>query len=261
MVVGTAFALVVAFQRRRSTRIDCLALVGSQAFTLMGAAFVFDSNLYHGLRQMLFAVPALAVLATVGLAALLTKAQPGARRLAVIAMAGFALVLPTAAQATQFPYQYSYVNVVAEQTGSVGFEGPDYFATSFREYAHAAQNVKVVCPFLRFGGAVERDRPDCRTRFGHTFSAYWRGRPTPDEPRNDEFYALLRGNRPSPPNCTAFRHVERPGHASQIVMSRMFRCHPPTEAERLAGARIIERERAKQGWARSADGKTWVPAG
>jgi hypothetical protein len=259
--LGTAFALRVAFQRRRSVRVDCLALVGSQAFAIMIAAFIFDAVLYQGLRQMLFAIPALAILATVGLAALLTKARTTQWRTAIAGAAGLALVLPTVAQAAMFPYQYSYVNVFAEQTGVVGHDGPDYFATSFREYAYTGpQDVKVVCPFLRFGGVVKRSDADCRTRFAHTFSAFWRGRPTPDRPKADEFYALLRGSRPTPPNCTPYRQVERRVHVKMVVMSRMFKCHPPTAAEKLAGEKMKLDERAIQGWKRGPGGKGWVPA-
>jgi hypothetical protein len=260
MGAGTVFALIVAFQSRQSTRIDCLALVGSQAFALMGASFIFDANLYQGLRQMLFAIPALALLASVGLAALLTKATPGAQRVGVAVAAAIALVLPTAAQAAMFPYQYSYVNVAAQQTGITGFDGPDYFATSFGEYAYTDPlNVKVVCPFLRFGGVAERDGKDCRTRFAHTFSAFWRGRPTPDQPKGEEFYALLRGSRPTPPNCTPYRQVERWENLQKVAMSRMFKCHPATEAEKLTGEKMIVRERARQGWKRAPSGKGWVP--
>jgi hypothetical protein len=261
MGAGTVFALIVAFQRRRSTRVDCLALVGSQAFALMGASFLFDANLYQGLRQMLFAIPALAVLAALGLAVLLTKAKPGAWRIGLVAAAAVALALPTAAQAAMFPYQYSYVNVVAEQTGIIGHDGPDYFATSFREYAYTdPQDVKVVCPFLRFGGVVERDGRDCRTRFAHTFSAFWRERPTPDQPKRGEFYALLRGSRPAPPNCAPFRQVERRVNLHKVAMSRMFKCHAATEAEKAAGEKIKVRERTKQGWQRAPNSKGWAPA-
>lgn len=261
MGLGTAFALRVAFQRRRSTQIDCLALVGSQAFALMIAAVIFDAVMYQGLRQMLFAMPALAILATVGLAAAFTKVQATAWRRGLATFAGVALILPTAAQAAMFPYQYSYVNAAAEWSGAVGHDGPDYFATSFRAYAHQdPQDVRIVCPFLRFGGTVTRKSPDCRKRFAHTFSTYWNGRPIEDRPKGEEFYALLRGNRPTPPNCVPYREVERRPHFRAVVMSRMFRCHPATLAEISAGEDMKVRERAVQGWEMTADGRHWAPA-
>jgi len=249
MVTGTFVAAYMwLVQRRRSVHLDCIALVGSQAFALMTAAVVLDSDLYHGLRQMLFAIPALAVLATVGLAALLTKFRVGRVRLAVAIGACVAMVLPTAAQAAMFPYQYGYINVAAEQLGVPANE--DYFGMSFREHAYAdPQDVKIICPFLRMGYIVWRDNePDCRTRFAHTFSAYWRGRPTPDRPKEPgEFYTLLRGSRPTPPNCEIFREVERWRNLEKTVMSRMFVCHHPTREETLEGVTILNRAQQRYG--------------
>ena len=250
MLTGTLVAAYLwVVQRRRSVHLDCIALVGSQAFALMTAAVVLDSSLYHGLRQMLFAIPALAVLATIGLAALLTKAPVGRIRLAVAIAGCVAMILPTAAQAAMFPYQYSYINVAAEQLGVEPNE--DYFGMSFREYAYDdPQDVKIVCPFMRLGYIIWRDKePDCRTRFAHTLSAYWRGRPTPDEPKTPgEFYAVLRGSRPTPPNCEVYREVERWRNLEKTVMSRMFVCHHPTREETLEGVTMLNRAQARLGY-------------
>jgi hypothetical protein len=256
MAAGTAAAIILlAVQRRRSTHLDCLALVGSQAFALITAAVIFDSALYHGLRQLLFAIPAFAILATVGLAALLTMARPGWPRRAVGIAACFALLLPTAVQLALFPYQYSYINVAAEQLGKGADD--DYFGTSFREYAYKdPQDVKVICPFQRFGGEVWGGDTDCRTRFAHTFSAYWRGRPTPNNPKHGEFYAILRGSRPTPPNCEVYRQVERWRNLEKAVMSRMFVCHEPTDAEWYEG-NMIETERRQAAGAPPKKGMIW----
>jgi hypothetical protein len=256
MAAGTAAAVILlVVQRRRSTHLDCLALVGSQAFALITAAVIFDSALYHGLRQLLFAIPALAILAAVGLAALLTKARPGLPRRAVGIAACLALILPTAVQLALFPYQYSYINVAAEQLGKGADD--DYFGTSFREYAYKdPQDVKVICPFQRFGGEVWAGDPDCRTRFAHTFSAYWRGRPTPNNPKHGEFYAILRGSRPTPPNCEVYRDVERWRNLEKAVMSRMFVCHQPTEQEWYEG-NLIETQRRQAAGLPPKKGMIW----
>jgi hypothetical protein len=197
---------------------------------------------------MLFAIPALAVLATIGLAALLTKVPAGRLRLAVAVGGCVAMVLPTAAQAAMFPYQYSYINVAAEQLGVNPNE--DYFGMSFREYADKPpQDVKITCPFMRLGYVVYRENePDCRTRFAHTLSAYWRGRPAPDRPdKPGEFYTVLRGSRPTPPNCTLYRDVERWRNLEKTVMSRMFVCHHPTRQELLEGVTILNRQQKRLG--------------
>lgn len=249
MLTGTFVAAYLwLVQRRRSVHLDSIALVGSQAFALMTAAVVLDSSLYHGLRQMLFAIPAFAVLATIGLAALLTITPAGRLRLAVAIAGCVAMVLPTAAQAAMFPYQYSYINVAAEQLGVENNE--DYFGTSFREYAYdGPQDVKIVCPFMRLGYIIwSEDEPDCRTRFAHTFSAYWRGRPTPDRPEKPgEFYAILRGSRPTPPNCEIYREVKRWRNLEETTMSRMFVCHHPTRQETLEGITMLNRAQQRNG--------------
>jgi hypothetical protein len=233
-------------QRRRSVHLDCIALVGSQAFALTTAAVVVNSDLYHGLRQVLFAIPALAVLATIGLAALLTKVPAGRLRLAAAVAGCVAMVLPTAVQAAMFPYQYAYINVAAEQLGVQADE--DYFGTSFREYAHQQpQDVKVTCPFMRYGYVAWRADPDCRTRFAHTFSAYWRGRAAPDHPKNGEFYTLLRGSRAVPPNCEPYRQVERWRNLEKTVMSRMVKCHNPSRQEVLEGVTRLNAAQLKYG--------------
>jgi len=156
-------------------------------------------------------------------------------------------VLPTAVQAAMFPYQYAYINVAAEQLGVQADE--DYFGTSFREYAFQdPQDVKIICPFLRYGFVVWRADTDCRTRFAHTFSAYWRGRPAPDYPKNGEFYTLLRGSRAIPPNCEAYRQVERWRNLETTVMSRMVKCHNPTRDEILEGVTRLNAAQLKYGF-------------
>jgi hypothetical protein len=185
------------------------------------------------------------VLATIGIAALLTRFRTKQRAsLAVAVAACIAMVLPTAAQASMFPYQYSYVNAASEQFGILGVAGdPDYFGTSFREYAHdeGTERIKVVCPFLRYGGPVYRTDTDCRTQFAATYSAYWRGRATYDKPKRDEFFLLVRGSRSIPPNCTLTRQVERRQNLSTVVMSRLLTCHNPTPAQEFE-SRMLENE-------------------
>lgn len=247
-VIGTVAAVVLLLvQRRRSIPLDCLALVGTQAFALIAAAVVLHSHLYHGLRQLLFSLPAIAVLAAVGLAVLFTVSKtPLQRRLLAVAGAA-ALILPTAVQFAMFPYQYTYVNVAAEQTGSFGVPvDNDYYRTSFREYVRTGpRDVKVTCPFLRYGGTPKRAGVDCRTQGAGTFSAYWRHLPAPDRPKAGEFYALIHGARPAPPNCEVYRQVRRWRNLESVVISQMFTCHNPTRAEILAGRAEIVRHRAK----------------
>jgi hypothetical protein len=248
MLVGTvAVVWMLVIQRRRSPQVDGMALVGAQAYAILVAAVLLDTSLYNGLRQLLFAFPALAVLATVGLAALMTAlaGRSLVQSLLTIA-AGLALILPTAVQVAMFPYQYSYINVAAEQFGVQAED--DYFGTSFREFAdQAPQTVKVTCPFQRFGGVVYRTEPDCRTREQGTLSTYWKGRKALDKPKAGEFYALLRGPRPTPPNCEFFSEVRRWRNLESAPMSKMFKCHRPTDAQIVASVKMRLKERERMG--------------
>jgi hypothetical protein len=208
------------------------------------------------LRQLLFVLPALAVLAAVGLAVLFTKARTVVHRRVVGVAAAFALVLPISVQLTLFPYQYGYINVAAEQLGISSVEASDYYRASFREYARAApQDVKVTCPFIRYGGAPKRTSIDCRTQGAGSLSAFWRGRPAPDRPETDEFYAIVHGIRPTPPhgfrptppNCQVHRQVQRWRNLETIVISRMYKCHPPTLSQREAARETINKNRVAAG--------------
>jgi hypothetical protein len=242
VVLGSVVGLMVATGRLRDRSAVAvgLLLVGSQMATLPVLAVVEGTPLYSGLRQILFAVPAAAVLATVGIAAVLTMSNRKSTRWlwSVIAAAG--LVLPTAAQAAMFPYQYTYLNTAAELTGATGDN--DYWDTSFRALLpDVVSQVKVICPHWAEGGIVTRDNIDCRTRSGGTFSPYWKAsrRPALDNPKGQEFYALLRGSVGVPRNCHTVKSVTRWRNFSTTTIGRLLKCEPPTKAE------LAKREREK----------------
>ena len=117
LVAGTVFAAVFSVRSMKSAprRAAIFALVGVQAYALVAAAVITNANLYDGLRQMLFAVPAQAVLATVGIAAVASwRARPG-RGSGSSAASRCGALLPMIVQARLYPYQYAYGNVVAER--------------------------------------------------------------------------------------------------------------------------------------------------
>jgi hypothetical protein len=138
--------------RRRSvdaSGVPVVVLVLLQCYALPVLAIARQSNIYTGVRQMLFAAPAVAVLVTVGIALLLGRRErwssPLGRVAARLVPAGIvvAMVSPLVAQLQLFPYSYAYSSVpanlaapfVADRTG---FEVPtDYWRTSVRELAPA----------------------------------------------------------------------------------------------------------------------------
>jgi len=228
MLVGTVVAAAVCLRSMRADprRASVLGLVGVQAYALTIAAIIMNANVYDGLRQLLFAVPAQALLATIGMAAIATVVRGRVGGWVFTGVAVAALVLPTGVQARLYPYQYAYGNVVAEWSGAGILN--DNWKVSFREYVRDVQpTVKAACPNdPPEGPPIDRDNySDCRGNskaFSAPWVAYWHhARFDPDSPM---FYTLLRAQRPVPPNCRVVDHVERMRNFERAVMSRLLQC-------------------------------------
>ena len=114
-----------------------ISLVGVQAFAVPVAAVLVGSDLYHGLRQLLFIVPALAVLAAFGMAWAIKRAEPLAFRSLVPIVGVAALALPVADQVMMQPYQTSYVNLatdlLARHQAADDRPGDDFWRVSIPE--------------------------------------------------------------------------------------------------------------------------------
>jgi hypothetical protein len=227
MMLGTAVAAVLCW---KLLTIDpfhsaAFALVGAQAFVMPLAAVVMNANLYHGLRQLLFAFPGQAVLATVGIAAALSAVPTlrGRRLLAGIAIA--ALALPMVVQARMFPYQYAYGNVVAELSGT--FIGNDYFRSSFREYVDdVPSTMGTRCLTQPISGPITyKPGKDCRNIFG-SLKPFWleHWKHARYDPDAKHFYLITRYQVGVPPNCRVIREVTRHRNLERVVMSRLSDC-------------------------------------
>lgn len=143
-----AVALAVRTLWRQRLPLDAhgtvVVLVLLQCLALPLLAIVRESNIYTGVRQMLFSAPATAILVTLGIAALLKHRQTSSsvwlRRLVP---AGIAVTLlgPVLAQLQLFPYGYAYSTVSANLAAPIvervsDYEVPtDYWRTSVRELA------------------------------------------------------------------------------------------------------------------------------
>lgn len=113
-------------------RAPLMVLLLLQALLLPVMLVATSAPLSGGLRHVLFAAPAVAVLMAAGLAQLF--ADTGARGRQVLAgIAGVGMVLPVATTVQLFPYSYGYVNEVAAALG-VDSQA-DFWQASFREYA------------------------------------------------------------------------------------------------------------------------------
>lgn len=227
MLIGTAIGawLCVRLLKTDPQRATVIALVGGQAQALTVAAVISKSNIYDGLRQLLFAVPAQAALATLGIAVAVAIAGRRWMRWAIVGLAIAALVLPTVIQARLFPYQYAYGNVAAELLGADILD--DTWKVSFREHIEEIQpTAKAICPNNppRIGPIGIGGR-DCRSSYGVIkphWLAYWHhDRFDPDSPL---FYTVLRSHRPVPPNCRVIQDVTRMRNVERVIMSRLLRC-------------------------------------
>jgi len=227
MLVGTVVAAWLSFRLlpKDPRRAVVFGLVGAQAYALTVAAILTRSNLYDGLRQVLFAVPAQAALAAVGIAAALAVGRRRWIRWGVVSFAAAALVLPTIVQARLFPYQYGYGNVAAELAGADILN--DNWRVSFREHVpEVSPRIKAVCPHLPRANLPLNDRrPDCRSSWGvlkPSWLGYWHhSRYEPGEPT---FQAVLRSGERIPPNCRVVHEAARHRNLERVVMSSLLVC-------------------------------------
>ncbi len=232
MVLGTAVAAGLCWKLLTTDphHSAALALVGAQAFVMPLAAVVMNANLYHGLRQLLFAFPGQAVLATVGTAAALSMVPTLRGRRLLVGIAIAAMALPMVVQARLFPYQYAYGNVAAELSGA--FIGNDYFRSSFREYVdEVPTTVGTRCLTQPVDGPLNyRSDKDCRNVFG-SLKPFWleRWKHARYDPEARHFYLISRFQVEVPENCRVIREVTRHRNLKRVVMSRLSDCtyEPP----------------------------------
>lgn len=237
---GALVAAVVLVRHPRTQWVFAarLALVGAQAFTLPVVAVLLGSDLYHGLRQLLFAVPALALFAASGMAWWLARPRVRVRRF-VPAVAGLALVLPMVDQVTLQPYQTSYVNFATDVIYARGDApdsrpGGDFWRVSIPELvdgvdldrqmvckAIVVDETQIAYPFTNGGGAFSTSRSlDCREEstgpLAPSAMAVVRELPVTD------FDAVFTG--PLPVNCTAVDDVSRNRHGFDVILTTLGRC-------------------------------------
>lgn len=241
-LTGAVVSIAALLRRAHPDRITAvrLALVGAQAFTLPVVAVVLGSDLYHGLRQLLFAIPALAVLSAYGMAWWWERARPRPRLL--LGTAALALVLPSIDQVTLHPYQTTYVNLATDVlSGSRADDdrpGGDYWRVSIPELvARSALDRQLLCkatvdeetdlahPFANGGTAFSTVRnTDCREEANGPLAP--EDLPVVRRLPAEEYDAVFIG--PLPSNCTRLDQVTRWRHGFEVVLSTIARCtvHP-----------------------------------
>jgi hypothetical protein len=248
--VGLVSTVTFVRRRWRTDTSDAtrLTLVGLQLCALPLLAVVRHSDLYNGLRQLLFATPAWAILTTVGLARALVWARERGRTRVVSGLALAAIAAPMVDQALLFPYQYAYFNVALDATGV--HVPSDYWRTSVPELLpRIPTDGQIVCgptrsstlgavagtpdakgidPGALLAGRYSSDSSvDCRTDplgpLAPSWSAERLGRD--DTLPHDAFYALIDRDHQLPENCTRLAAVTRYRHLRELSMTYVARCH------------------------------------
>jgi hypothetical protein len=258
VLTGAAIGALLIWQRWRTHPVlaSRLALVGLQAFALPVVAIVMGADLYHGLRQLLFAAPPAAVLAAFGMAWLLqgpAREGSGVRRSVVALGAAAALVLPVMDQVTLQPYQTTYVNLATDLVSgnfadAANRPGGDYWRASIPELiADQPLDHQLLCkalvdkesdiafPFTNGGEAFSTSRNlDCREEANGPLDP--EHLPVERRPSDNEFDAVFLKTLPK--NCVPLNEVTRTRHGFDIVLTILGRCTSDLPVLTTRGVRV-----------------------
>jgi len=205
------------------------ALVALQAFLLPVLGILTRATFYDGTRQVLFALPALAVLATVAARELVARWSPDRPRLVQIgaAVVALGLVVPTVTAARLFPYSYTWFNGATAIAPIDGKWMTDYWWASDREVTPLLPAEEPSgCYLWKSGqqliscGSIAQAQP------------YWptRGSQADEPPLAPGQYYVMTFNRYGAephPTCEMVAAVTRPIFWRDMTMSFVTRCTVP----------------------------------
>ena len=214
-----------------------LLLVMQQAVMLPVAVLVNGGLMYNGVRQHLYVLPALTILAGVGAWWLLkwARSRGSARTWSAVAVTALCLAIaaPMAAQSLLFPYNYTYFNPVVALTGGVekNWETDYWWGSKGDAYRRVPLNVP-----LRCDDYLETRNPDDEVEFEECggdrieIVAGERGTEVPEGALDGPpaVWVLGRkreGNRP-PPYCTDAGSITRWLWGETVTISYVLRCDP-----------------------------------
>ena len=135
LLMGVGGVLLLTRYRRLSPEQQAYAwLVLLQIGFLPGVAILRNSTIYDGLRQFLFILPGMAVLAAVGLIGLVGRIKRSSYQWALLACLGV-LALPTVVEMVSLhPYEYVFFNRAVGGLGEAqGRFETDYYGLSMKE--------------------------------------------------------------------------------------------------------------------------------
>lgn len=200
-----------------------------QAFLMYVIAVSQHSVIYNGSRQFLFMVPAFTTLAVLGIwlaAGRLAGAKESRRwwRIALWALVGVGLVLPTIDQIRLYPYNYVYFNEIAALRLIDNNWATDYWRTSSLELtrrlpAEGAESCTIVTSLA--------DVQPCAQQM--QFEPFWDMRGTQALPGTltEGQYWFMRdnnGDTTMPPGCVLHDAITRPLKFQELTIGQILRC-------------------------------------
>jgi hypothetical protein len=200
-----------------------LVLVLQQALLLPLGAILTGAVMYSGMRQHLYALPALAILVGIGAARLWSWAQDKGREALAGVLLSAALLVPTVEQMLLFPYNYTYVNPVAGLGGVNDRWETDYWVASGPEaLSHVPSDADLQCFLVMPSVPCETDQiAPFEDRRGTAVDRRWR--------QDDSVtWAVVRrhaGNLP-PHYCEQADDVTRWLRGETVTMAYVLRCDP-----------------------------------
>ncbi len=222
-------------------------LVIQQAVLVSLGSVVIGSNMYSGLRQHLYVVPAMAILAGFGgwrLWEYLERRDVNAswRRGALAGLLCAALVIPMAEQTLLFPYNYTYVNPIAGIGGVNGRWESDYWWASSREALKRVPAGEDV----RCGSRLDADNTPGKgfgstgCLFSNQFAPYvdeqgQEAEETPVKPDVDWTISRSRAGAEPPDFCRSQDNVTRWLRGESVLMSWLLLCDRSGPGRSVAG--------------------------
>jgi hypothetical protein len=202
-----------------------LVLVLQQALLLPVGAVVIGAVMYDGIRQHLYVLPTIAILAGVGAHRFWTWAGARERssgwRTAAAALLLAALLVPTVEQTVLFPYNYAYVNPIAGIGGVNGRWETDYwFASGPEAGSHVPSGVEAGCLLEYPSWPCDEDQQaEIAEQQGTDVEPRWRNA------RSGSWLILRRHNANAPPEgCREADDVTRWLRGEEVIMSYVLRC-------------------------------------
>jgi len=213
-----------------------LVLVLQQALLLSLGAILVGAVMYSGMRQHLYVLPAVAILAGVGAQRLWawagTRSPQRRWRGGATALLCAALLVPMAEQALLFPYNYTYVNPLAGIGGvNDRWETDFWFASAPEALSRVPTGADLRCS-ARLVPRGSTAGPALTTCTGDQFGPFagMRGTAVPAKWRNDRsaVWVIARkraGNHP-PDYCEQADDVTRWLRGETVTMAFVLRCDP-----------------------------------